>query len=240
MASGKWRQSARIGAMLLGIGGLLHVPAQVLVTTDASQIAGFLSGTTIQRFDAFAGFPITDYSRQTVPQASQFTKGPAQIPYFNSGGATPGNPAANPGTPIGIFSPQLAGPLVFGTDTAFTDGNSIGFMEIIFPEAVSKVGFHVTHGSLSLFLRDIDGNNLAGNFSATASAGQFVGIARGAADISIAALVPSGALTIDDLAYGGMSGGGGGASPVPEAASCVTMLLAAACIALLSRKLNGI
>lgn len=238
--------------MLLGIGGLLHVPAQVLVTTDASQIAGFLSGTTIQRFDAFAGFPITDYSRQTVPQASQFTKGPAQIPYFNSGGATPGNPAANPGTPIGIFSPQggipgevrsegnVAGPLVFGTDTAFTDGNSIGFMEIIFPEAVSKVGFHVTHGSLSLFLRDIDGNNLAGNFSATASAGQFVGIARGAADISIAALVRSGALTIDDLAYGGMSGGGGGASPVPEAASCVTMLLAAACIALLSRKLNGI
>ena len=188
--------------------------AQIIMTSDPGQVASFQSGAVVENFDDLTALPITSYaSGQAVPSASQFSSrnlASFTDPFFNSGGASFNDPISNPGTPIGIFDPEdaiagdvvspnnVAGPLAIGSDQAF----NFGFMEVIFPTDVSRVGLWVTHGTLQLILKDTDNQNLAtGDVTVTGSAGQFIGIQRDSADIGGVTMGFPEAFTIDDFTF---------------------------------------
>ena len=211
--------------------------ALVLVTSDPGQVAAFQAGATIESFDSLPALTITSYaSGQTVPPANQFSSSNTAAftaPFFNSGGASFNDPVANPGTPIGIFDPDggiasevvsganVAGPLAGGSDQAF----NFGFMEVIFPSDMQRVGLWVTHGTIQMFLKDATNTNLAsGDVSVTGSAGQFIGISRDAPDVRGVTMGFPESFTIDDFTYAN--------TPIPEPAS---LGLAAVGMALLAR-----
>jgi hypothetical protein len=153
-------------------------------------------------------------------------------PFFNSGGATFTDPVSNPGTPIGVFDPDgaiasdvvsgnnVAGPLSGGTDQAF----NFGFMEVIFPTDVQRVGLWVTHGTVDLILKDSNNSNLTGEFTVTGTAGQFIGIQRDSAEVRGVTLGFPEAFTIDDFSFA--------ATAIPEPASIVSALLGAGVVLL--------
>ena len=185
-----------------------------LITTDPNAAAAFQAGATIESFDDLAALTITTYDDgQTVPTANQFSSRDVASftsPFYNSGGASFNDPVGNPGTPIGIFDPDgaiagevrsqsnVAGPLNTGTDEAFNNG----FMEVIFPVDVIRVGLWITHGTnIQLILKDASNQNLAtGDFSVTGSTGQFIGIQRDTADVRGVTILFD-AFTIDDFTY---------------------------------------
>jgi hypothetical protein len=193
----------------------------VIVTSDPNEVALFQTGATIEDFDDLAALTITSYDDgQSVPAANQFSSRDLAAftsPFFNSGGASFNDPVGNPGTPIGIFDPDgaiagevqspanVAGPLTVGTDQAFDNG----FMEVIFPADVIRVGFWITHGTdIQLILKDANNtNHSTGDFSVTGSAGEFIGIQRDAADVRGVTIVFD-AFTIDDFTYS--------TTPIPE------------------------
>jgi len=89
-------------------------------------------------------------------------------------------------------------PAPVGSFEAFHDG----FMEVIFPVDVRRVGFWITHGNVTLFLKDSTNTNLAtGDFQITGSAGQFIGIQRDTADVRGVTIGFPQAFTIDDFTY---------------------------------------
>ena len=148
-------------------------------------------------------------------------------PFFNSGGASFNDPIGNPGTRIGIFDPNgaiaadvhspnnVAGPLAGGTDQAF--GN--GFMEVIFPADVQRVGLWVTHGTFTMFLKDSNNTNLTtGDVSVTGSAGQFIGIQRDTPDVRGITMGFPESFTFDDFTYA--------TDAVPEPANAIVVTLA--------------
>lgn len=233
------RASPAWAPLALALGTVAPAQALIITTTDASVIAAFQSGATVEDFDDLTAFPITSYAAgQTVDSGAQFSsRDGATQPTFHSGGASPNDPVGNPGTPIGIFAPSgaiagdvqspenVAGPLVINSDEAF----NFGFLEVIFPSNVATVGFWLTHGSVLFQLRDDTGNTLTtGDFEVSASEGQFVGISRDTADVKVAALVPSTeALTIDDFTYS--------VNPVPEAGTLLDLAPAGALLWLTRR-----
>jgi hypothetical protein len=196
-----------------------------IVTSDPGQVAQFQAGATVQSFDSLPALTITSYDNgQIVPAANRFSSLDLVTftsPFFNSGGASFNDPVGNPGTPIGIFDPDgaiagdvksannVAGPLVGdGSFEAFDNG----FMEVIFPGDVIRVGFWVTHGTITLFLKDSTNTNLAtGDVMVTGSAGQFIGIQRDAADVRGVTIGFTQAFTIDDFTYS--------STPIPEPSS---------------------
>ncbi len=229
------------GLVFCLISGWLAAASQaaIIITADPSAAAAFMSGATVDGFDDLTAFPITSYAPgQTISAGAQFSSrdGAAQ-PTYHSGGASPNDPVGNPGTPVGIFEPQDAlsadvvsvpnvmGPLVINSEEPF----NFGFMEVIFPDQVARVGFWVTSGAVSLDLRDDMGLSLAGDASATVSAGQFVGITRDAADVKIAALIGSGTdhFTIDDFTY---------STVIPEPSSALSLSVAGALLLLRRRR----
>jgi hypothetical protein len=201
-----------------------------LVSSDASAVAQFQTGATVESFDDLSALTITSYDDgQTVPAANQFSSRDLDAftsPFFNSGGASFNDPVGNPGTPIGIFDPEgdiagevespnnVAGPLMVGSDEAFNNG----FMEVIFPDDVIRVGFWITHGTnVQLILKDANNTNLmTGDFSVTGNAGQFIGIQRDTADVRGVTILFD-AFTIDDFTYS--------STPVPEPSSSVLIAL---------------
>jgi hypothetical protein len=203
-----------------------------LVTSDAGAVAQFQAGATVDGFDDLPALTITSYDDgQAVPTANQFNSrnlGAFTSPFFNSGGASFNDPVGNPGTPIGIFDPDgtiagevvspdnVAGPLMVGSDEAFNNG----FMEVIFPADVIRVGFWITHGTnVQLILKDSNNTNLAtGDFSVTGSAGQFIGIQRDTADVRGVTILFD-AFTIDDFTYS--------STPIPEPSSSLLIALGA-------------
>ena len=209
--------------------------AVTIATADPAIVAAFQSGAAIEKFDDLTAFPITSYAAgQTIDAPAKFSsRNGATQPTFHSGGASPSDPVGNPGSPIGIFAPQggiagdvnsspnVAGPLVIFTDEPFNNG----FLEVIFPANVSRVGFWVTSGAITLSLRDVSGSNLTGEFQVTGLEGQFIGIERGAADVKVAALIGSGTdhFTIDDFTWGTRNG-----TSVPEAGSLWNLAFAGA------------
>lgn len=225
---------AVVGACLLpGIAS-----ASILVTTDPAAIAAFQSGATIETFDDLTAFGITSYGAgQNVSAAESFSsRDGATKPTFHSGGGSFNDPVGNPGTPIGIVAPggtisgdvvslnNVAAPLVVGTTELFNRG----FMEIIFPDDVARVGFWVTHGTISLDLRDDGGTtHTTGDFAVTVTAKQFVGISRDNADVKVAALIGvqgTEAFTIDDMTYSTTPLGS--STTVPEAGTFWSVALA--------------
>jgi hypothetical protein len=201
--------------------------ALILVTSDPAQVASFQSGATIETFDDLSALTIMSYgSGQTVPTDNQFSSRSLiafTAPFFNSGGASFNDPVSNPGTPIGIFDPDgaiagevvspnnVAGPLQIGTDQAFSNG----FMEVIFPADVQRVGLWVTHGTFTMFLKDSTNTNLTtGDVQVTGSAGQFIGIQRDTADVRGLTMGFPEAFTIDDFTFAPMA-----ATTAPEPAS---------------------
>jgi PEP-CTERM motif len=196
-----------------------------LVSSDASAVAQFQTGATVESFDDLAALTITSYDNgQIVPAANRFSSRDLVTftsPFFNSGGASFNDPVGNPGTPIGIFDPggtiagdvkspnNVAGPLV--GDGSFEAFNN-GFMEVIFPADVIRVGFWITQGSITLFLKDSTNTNLAtGDVMVTGSAGQFIGIQRDTADVRGVTIGFTQAFTIDDFTYS--------SAPIPEPSS---------------------
>ena len=198
--------------------------ALVIRTTDPAQAAAFQAGATIENFDNLPALTITSYAAgQTVPAANQFSSRNVVTftdPFFNSGGASFGDPIGNPGTRIGIFDPDgpiagdvrspnnVAGPLATGTDLAF--GN--GFMEVIFPADMRRVGLWVTHGTFTMFLKDSNNSNLtSGDVQVTGNAGEFIGIERATPDVRGLTMGFPEAFTIDDFTYA--------TTPIPEPAT---------------------
>lgn len=205
--------------------------ATILITSDPGQVALFQSGGTVESFDDLPALTITSYaSGQAVPAGSQFSSRNVVTftsPFFNSGGASFNDPVSNPGTPIGIFDPDaaigsevvsqnnVAGPLAGGTDQAF----NFGFMEVIFPTDVQRVGLWVTHGTFQLILKDSTNTNLAtGDVTVTGNAGQFIGIQRDSADIRGVTMGFPDAFTLDDFTYA--------TTAIPEPASIVLAAMA--------------
>jgi len=196
----------------------------IIVTSNASEAAQFQTGATIEDFEGLSAFTITSYDGgQTVPAANQFSSRNVVTftsPFFNSGGASFNDPVGNPGTQIGIFDPDgtiagdvrspsnVAGPLATGSDEAFTNG----FMEVIFPVDVIRVGFWITHGTnVQLFLKDSNNTNLAtGDVMTAGNGGQFIGIQRDAADVR-GVTIGFGTFTLDDFTYS--------STPIPEPSS---------------------
>jgi hypothetical protein len=221
--------------------------ALVIQTSDPAQVAAFQSGATIENFDDLAALTITSYaSGQTVPAASQFSSRNLvtfSAPFFNSGGASFNDPIGNAGTPIGIFDPDgaiagdvkslnnVAGPLAGGSDQAF--GN--GFMEVIFPTDMRRIGVWVTHGTFTIFLKDSTNTNLAsGDVSVTGSAGQFIGIQRNAADVRGLTIGFPESFTFDDFTFSTTPI----SEPVPEPASIFSAALGLGALLGLRRKAN--
>jgi hypothetical protein len=215
--------------LLLGMatGFVAAAHASVFITTDPGVAAAFMAGGTVEDFDDLPAFGITSYDPgQTISAAAKFSsRNSATQPTYHSGGASFNDPVGNPGWPVGIFdpdggiagdfvsSPNVVGPLVINEDQPFNNG----FMEVIFPTQVMRVGFWVTSGAVSLSLRDDTGSDhTTGDFSANVSAGQFVGITRDAADVKVAALLANGTdhFTLDDFTY----------SSVPEIGSTGAVL----------------
>ena len=218
MGSTRMRRAA---AFLCGVGAVLAVPsaqADIVKTTNQAQVNAFSAGMNVETFDTgVTGTALTSYADgQLILEASRFSsRGSATNPTFHSGGASPGDPVGNPGSPIGIITPSgaiagdvesgenVAAPLVMFTDEPWNDA----FMEVIFfPGNVERVGFWVTHGSVRLDLRDRSGSNLVtGDVTVTGDEGEFIGISRGGtSDIAAVALTvqsPDGAFTIDDFTY---------------------------------------
>jgi hypothetical protein len=241
-------QLTKLCAVLVVMGAVSAGRAAVIATSDAGTIAAFQSGATIENFDDLSALLITSYAAgQTVGATEQFsTRNGLTQPTFHSGGGSPNDPVGNPGTPIGIFQPSggisgdvsspnnVGGPLVINSDEPF----NFGFLEVIFPLDASKVGFWITHGSVSLQLRDIGGNPLTtGDFEVTGNAGQFIGISRGSADFTVAALFganQSEAFTIDDFTYSS-----GTSTSVPEPSSALAGLLVGAFVWLARRRVAG-
>jgi hypothetical protein len=203
--------------------------ALTLITTDPTAAAAFQSGATVEGFDDLPALIITSYAAgQIVPAANQFSSRDLAAftsPFFNSGGASFNDPVGNPGVAIGIFDPDgaiagdvvspnnVAGPLVGdGSGEAFNNG----FMEVIFPADVIRVGFWIPHasGDITMFLKDSNNSNLAtGDFQVTGSAGQFIGIQRDAADVRGITIGFTESFTIDDFTYAGTP------VPAPSAAA---------------------
>jgi hypothetical protein len=224
------------------------VQALIITTSDLSIVAAFQSGATIENFDDLTAFPITSYSAgQTITEAAKFnSRNGSTHPTFNSGGGSFNDPVGNPGHPVGIFAPSgsiagdvrsgsnVAGPLVIFEDEPFNSG----FMEVFFAGFASKVGFWVTEGTVTLQLRDFEGNPFTtGDFEVTATKGQFVGISRDSADVKIAAMVPtSEAFTIDDFTY--LTAAQPPTSTVPDTSGAMTLVLAGGFLWFSSRKLG--
>ena len=201
-----------------------------VITTDPAAAAAFQAGATIESFDDLPALTITTYDDgQTVPAANQFSSrdlASFTSPFYNSGGASFNDPVGNPGTPIGIFDPDgaisgevrspsnVAGPLNTGTDEAFNNG----FLEVIFPVDMIRVGLWITHGTnIQLILKDANNQNLAtGDFSVTGSTGQFIGIQRDTADVRGVTILFD-AFTIDDFTYS--------TTPIPEPSSSLLVAM---------------
>lgn len=249
---------AALSAVLLAL-GVASGHATTINTADPGTIAAFQSGATVQTFDSLTAQTIADYN-PIAATATIFNDPTQPNAWYNSGGGNFFNPPATDpttATPIGIFAPSgaiaghklsganVAGPLEINTTTAFGAG---AFMEVLFPTAVSKVGFYVpfiTPGqTLTLFLKDAGAGNIVGADSGgLLTAGQFIGITRAAADVRGLSLISSdGRFTIDDLTYGvanGTGGGGSGGSTVPDAGAGMTLAAAAAGLAVMRRWLGA-
>jgi hypothetical protein len=204
--------------------------AVVVVTTDPSVAAAFQAWATVENFDDLSALAITSYAAgQSVPAGNQFSSrdlAAFTAPFFNSGGASFNDPVGNPGTPIGIFDPggaistdtasanNAAGPLVVGSDEAFNNG----FLEVIFPTDMQRVGLWVTHGTFTMFLKDATNTNLAtGDVMVTGSQGEFIGITRDTADIRGVTMGFPESFTFDDFTYA--------TSAIPEPASMLLAVL---------------
>jgi hypothetical protein len=227
-------RAARYLIALLAVGASSVAHAITINTTDAGVISTFQTGAAIETFDDLAALSITSYASVAVPPANRFSGrdlADPNKPSFNSGGASFNNPASNPGLPIGIFDPEggiaaevhspnnVAGPLEQGSENAFGSG----FMEVRFLNAASKVGFWVTHGAVTLILKDINNSTLAGESTVTGLQGNFIGIDRGAADIGGITALVSGtnfvSFTIDDFTSSAST-----TTTVPEAGSTLSLL----------------
>ncbi|MBI1841911.1 MAG: hypothetical protein HYR88_13815 [Verrucomicrobia bacterium] len=201
-----------------GLGLAASGKTRILTTTNPAEAAAFMAGATVETFDDLPAMPISGYGPgQTVLAGASFgSRDGKSKPTFHSGGASPSDPVGNPGTPIAIVRPNgplardvisgknVAAPLVVNTDELFDQG----FMEVIFPVKVSRVGFWVTHGTVTWAARDENGSNIdirvrgdSTDDAIVGSAGQFVGISFDRAVVKVVALNGGDSFTIDDLAY---------------------------------------
>ncbi len=251
-SSDRLRKHSCTPIVLLGaaLGMTSAIQASVIVTTDPSVIAAFKAGATVENFDNLTATSITSYSPVILNSTTTTfsTRDAANTPTYDTGGATPTNPAGNPGAPVAVLAPSggiagdvaspnnVVGPALpsdFGAPrTPPLTALGANFMEVAMPAGKDaiKIGLFVTSGTVLVQIQD---TNLQTLESTTVSAGSFVGFTRNTADIrnvSIVSTTPS--LTIDDFTYaftastGGGGGGGGGGSSVPETGSAINLALA--------------
>jgi hypothetical protein len=228
-------------ACFCGVGALLagapEAGALILKTTSQSEVDAFTAGLNFESFEQHDGAALGSYDAGQIidPSTAFSSRDAATSPTFHSGGASPSDPEGNPGTPIAIVSPSagISGDVVSGINVAAPlEINTLnpwnfGFMEVIFfPGNVERVGFWITHGSITLTLRDRQVSDLTtGDVTVTGDEGEFIGISReGTSDIAVAGVFAAGggaAFTFDDFFY---------ADSVPEPGGA--LLLAAGAAAL--------
>lgn len=238
------------------LGATVAAKASVVVITNPADVAAFLAGTTTETFDDLSALAVTSYAAADATGHTFSSRNAATSPTFDSGGATPSNPASNPGIPVGIVAPGggIAGDVKSGSNVAGPINvapppldvfSPNAFMEIAFPQGkdATKVGFWVTHGTVNVNVQD---DSLSALDSTVVSAGSFVAFTRGAAEIRNVGLTSgSGAFTIDDFSYAytssstGGTGGTGGGSSVPDSGSMMNLALAATSLGLLSWRGRG-
>ena len=243
MRASLWLYPVLAAAVWL-VGPTVPAAALVIVTSNPNDVAKVQAQAEVEHFDDLHGTSLTNYGAgQLIDEASRFSsRDGTRFPTFHSGGASPGDPVGNPGAPIGIVAPSggIAGDLVSAGNVAaplviFSDEPwNFGFMEVIFPKPVQGVGFWITHGSVRLDLRDVDGNSLAtGDVEVTGDEGSFIGIFRDSPDIVVAALISAegDSFTIDDFTTI--------AAPVPEASGPLGLAAGALVLALAGRRRAG-
>jgi PEP-CTERM motif len=197
--------------------------ATIIQTTDATAIAAFQAGLTVESFEAISGRTpqtITSYTAGDLVSADSFVFDQIDGVQFSVGGAPGTNMPALYALSGGITGDAQSGTTVLGpVDFDFTTKfNSGALIEIFFPEKVSSVGFWLNPSLGDVLLIAADTNFAFSGLpeteleSGNVTAGNFVGIQRDSADIGgfkIIALGTTG-FTIDDFSFGG------GTTTVPE------------------------
>ena len=187
-------------------------------TNDLTVYNAFAAGATIQTFESVAGLTplgLGSYlnalnSSTAVPLSAQLGGQIAGL-HFHSGGATPSNPSANPGTPTAFLQLQsliagnahsvsnVVGSLEINTQQLDLDN----FVEVIFTTTLqNRAGVWLNPALGSALFTAFDATGI-GLESVIGSAGNFVAVTRATNDIKFVSIVggPSG-FTIDDLTYG--------------------------------------
>jgi len=252
--------SLAVAALALGAATTAQ-SATTFTTSTISEIKDFqiANSASVQTFDAISGVTavaISNYDPVELIGTTGFTtKDPSQPVFYNSGGASFNDPNGNPGVPVAILTPSggiandkvtgnVAGPIQPDPfSPPFTSLLGLGpaavFVEAIFPTPVSMVGIYVAHGTVDLILKDVNNSNLGGTFKITGTAGQFIAIDRGTAEVGGITIVGTAGFTIDEFTYGtGKSTTPPPTSNVPEAGSMLNVALAGAFLLLTHRKLK--
>ena len=229
----------------IGVGTITAAAATGIDTTDATAIAAFQSGLTVQTFEALAGRTpqaITAYTQGAPVSAGAFVFNQVPGVQFSVGGAVGTNMPALYQLGGAIAGDARSGSTVLGpVDFDFTTKFGSGaFIEVFFPVKVSSVGFWLNPslGNVSLLAAD---TNFA--FSGlmettletfTGTAGRFAGISRPTADIGGFKIIGTGTtgFTVDDFSYGGAAV----TAPVPEPAEWALLLGGAGLIAAWRRR----
>jgi len=235
---------------------------QAAIISNPTDIANFKSGAIVENFDNLTALSVSSYTPvQTTLTFS--TRDKDNAPTYDTGGATPTNPASNPGAPVAVLAPTggIAGDVaspnnVIGPALPADFGNptqgphtalGINFMEVAMPAGKDaiQIGLFVTHGTVLVQVQD---DNLQTLESQVVTAGNYVGFTRASADIrnvSIVGQLVGGVPTIDDFTYaftastGGGGGGGGGGNTVPDTGHALNLALAGCFIGLTRWKLRS-
>ena len=243
------RRFALIGLVLLATASSAH--AATINTNDTAVYDAFAVGATVQTFESTGLTPLALSSYTNAANSSTAVLATAQLGgqiaglHFHSGGASPGDPVGNPGTPTALLQLQgaiagdahsasnVVGSLEINTENLDLDQ----FLEIIFTGGVlqDRVGVWLNPGlgNVTFSAFDSTGTPLE---SVTGTAGNFVGIDRAANEIRVVSIVNQGGtgFTIDDLTYGRT----GTTSTVAEPGSLALLLTGLLAAAGLRRRRN--
>lgn len=203
--------------------------AAAIDTTDAGTVSAFQSGLTVVDFESIATrtpFAVTSYSAGTPVDESAFVFNQLSGVQFSVGGVVGTNRPALFQLGGGIAGDAHSGNTVLGPVDFDGTTKFDGFIEIFFPQKVSRVGFWLNPslGNVRLIAADTNfafsGQNENVLEFSDGTAGHFVGIERPTADIGgfkILLTQGSTGFTVDDFSYGV-------AAAVPEPSTWATLV----------------
>jgi hypothetical protein len=236
----------------LAAGSVFAAQGAVTILTDPGQIAAFKAGATVENFDDLTGLSISAYAPPVDATGFTFSsRNAATSPTFDSGGATPSNPASNPGLPVAVLKPTVGiagdvsspgnviGPVApdFNPGATPTALDPTGFMEVALPQSLDaiKIGFFVTHGTVNVQVQDDSLTAL--DILTSVPAGSFVAFTRNSAEIRNVSFTSTGVFTIDDFTYAFTAGTG--STTTPDGGATLSMAFSLFGLGLVKWKLRG-